>query len=545
MNSKWLSFFFIGLLALISLAVVLSTPPPASAIPAFSRKYGTSCTTCHSDFPKLNDFGKAFKDAGFKFPKDDESFLKQPPVLLGAPAQAELWPHTVYPGMIPGTIPAGLRYNTYYQQVSSNRNNFNLVLPAGTVGNFIPKSDFQPGFFSIFTAGNFGSGIAFWVDDDISVAGANVNGALGDGYLKFIDVSRFLKMPKDSLNLRAGQFELDLPFSQARTWNLSGWDIFSEANIGVQNGLIPQFVNNGSALEDAANGVEFSGGHAYQGYHYSVAIFDQNTSGVNISPPNISPQNGVAFNSDANFKDLYGRFVYRFNLEKDPVSRNDVQAAGATGPRDHTYLSLGTIYFYGRTAQNVSGVLSDGVTPTVLTAREPFYRIGGDVNFNYRNLNVFGVYVAAHDHNLVPVTAPGAAGITGFTPEGRNIQRRILRGGLPGASLGNDDHALGPGEVERRPHQLPSIRSVRASRIVVLFAVCSHTQPVHARRAVPHSRQHQDLCRIPDHAAAGCLRPGNRRADQRTVPDERPSRRAGICLLARHAIPNFCNQENT
>lgn len=418
MNSRWLSFFLVGLFAFISMAVVLSTPPHASAIPAFSRKYGTSCTTCHSDFPKLNDFGKAFKDAGFKFPKDDESFLKQPPVLLGAPAQAELWPHTVYPGTIPGAIPAGLRYNTYYQHVTSNRNNFNLALPPGTVGTFIPKSDFQPGYFSIFTAGNFGTGIAFWVDDDISVAGANVNGALGDGYLKFIDVSRFLKMPKGSLNLRAGQFEIDLPFSQARTWNLSGWDIFSETNIGVQNGLgPPQFVNNGSSLADAANGVEFSGGHAYQGYHYSFAIFDQNTSGVNVSPSNIAPQNGVAFNSDANFKDLYGRFVYRFNLEKDPVSRNDVQAAGTAGPRDHTYLSLGTFYFYGRTAQNVSGVLADGITPTVLTAREPFYRVGGDVTFNYRNLNVFGVYVAAHDDNLVPVTAPGAAGITGFTSQ--------------------------------------------------------------------------------------------------------------------------------
>src|SRR6201993_1372622 len=129
MNRKWLSFLFVDLLAFISLLAVLSTPPPASAIPAFSRKYGTSCTTCHLDFPKLNDFGKAFKDAGFKFPKDDESFLKEPPILLGAPAQAELWPHTVYPGTIPGMIPAGLRYNTYYQQVSSNRDNFNLVLP--------------------------------------------------------------------------------------------------------------------------------------------------------------------------------------------------------------------------------------------------------------------------------------------------------------------------------------------------------------------------------------------------------------------------------
>jgi hypothetical protein len=417
MNSKWLSLLFATVLAVVSMLVVLSLPPSASAIPAFSRRYGTSCTTCHSDFPKLNDFGKAFKDAGFKFPKDDESFLKTPPVLLGAPAQAELWPHTVYPGSIPGLLPIGLRYNTYYQQVSANRNNFNLALLAGTVGNFIPKSDFEPGYFSIFTAGNFGTGISWWVDDDISVAGANANGALGDAYLKFNDLSRFLKLPKDSLNLRAGQFELDLPFSQARTWNLSGWDIFSEANIGVQNGLAPaQNVNDRFAMENPANGVEFSGGHAYQGYHYSVAVFDQNSSGVFINPPNVVPQNAVAYSSDSNFKDLYGRFVYRFNLEKDPVSRNDVQAAGAMGPRDHTFLALGAFYLYGRTAQPLSGVLADGVTPTVLTAREPFYRIGGDVNFNYRTFNLFGVYLAAHDHDLLPVTAAGAAGVTGFTP---------------------------------------------------------------------------------------------------------------------------------
>jgi hypothetical protein len=68
------------ILALILTVVALAGS--SYAIPAFSRQYGTSCTTCHIDFPKLNDFGKAFKDAGFKFPKDDESFLKVPPVLL-------------------------------------------------------------------------------------------------------------------------------------------------------------------------------------------------------------------------------------------------------------------------------------------------------------------------------------------------------------------------------------------------------------------------------------------------------------------------------
>ncbi len=98
------------------------------AIPAFSRQYGTSCTTCHIDFPKLNDFGKAFKDAGFKFPKDDESFLKVPPVMLGAPAQKELWPHTVFPGTIPGLPPIGLRFNQFFQYTPASANNYN---PAG------------------------------------------------------------------------------------------------------------------------------------------------------------------------------------------------------------------------------------------------------------------------------------------------------------------------------------------------------------------------------------------------------------------------------
>lgn len=396
-------------------ALILLLPFSSHAIPAFSRQYGTSCTTCHIDFPKLNDFGKAFKDAGFRFPKDDESFLKVPPIMLGAPAQAELWPHTVYPGTIPGTVPIGLRMNTFYQQVSGNRNNFNAASPAGTVGPFTPKSDFQPGLFSIFTAGNFGSGIAFWVDDDFSVGAANSNGGLGDGWLKFHNIGRLFKLPTDSLNLRIGQFELDLPFSQARSWNMSGWDIYDEANIGVMNGLSPQQnVNNGFAFSSAAQGVELSGGHAYQGYHYSLAVVNQNTSGAAASPSNVSPQNGVSFVSDSNFKDLYGRFVYRINLERDPASRNDVQAAGTMGPRDHTYLALGTFYFYGRSVQQFSGVLSDGATPTVLTAREPFYRVGGDLNFNYRTFNLFGVYLAGHDHNLLPVTAAEAGAPTGF-----------------------------------------------------------------------------------------------------------------------------------
>src|SRR5215471_9042248 len=215
------------------------------AIPAFSRQYQTSCSTCHLDFPKLNDFGKAFKDAGFKFPSDDETFLKIPPIMLGAPAQKDLFPHTIWPGTIPGITPVGLRMNTFFQRTSGNRGNFDALTPAGTVPPFIPKTDFSTGFFSIFTAGNFGSDIAFWVDDDISVAGQNANGGLGDGYLRFVNFGRVFKLPKDSLHLRVGRFELDLPFTQARSINISPYDIYAQANIGISSpGFGQHFVNN-------------------------------------------------------------------------------------------------------------------------------------------------------------------------------------------------------------------------------------------------------------------------------------------------------------
>jgi hypothetical protein len=389
--------------------LVCAMVPLANAIPPFARQYGTSCSTCHIDFPKLNDFGKAFKDAGFKFPKNDEDFIKIPPVMLGAPAQKEMWPaKAIYPGTIPGIPQIGLRFNTFFQVYSRNRNNF---APPGEGAPGIPRTDFQPGLFSIFTAGNFGGGIAFWVDDDFSVGGANSNGGLGDGYLKFVDIGRLFKLPKDALSLRVGQFEIDLPFSPARTWNLSGWDIYDEANFGATNGL--PGVNNAFAFSAPGQGVEISGGHNYGGYHYSLAVINQNTSGVSATTcdttnpscngaPNVSPI--VDIFSDSNFKDIYGRFQYRFNLEKDATSRKDIQAAGATGPRDHTYLQLGTYYFYGRSVQRVQGATS------VLAAHEPFYRTGGDFSFNYRTFNLFGLYMYGHDKNL---ELNGAG--TGFT----------------------------------------------------------------------------------------------------------------------------------
>ena len=387
------------------------------AIPAFSRQYQTSCTTCHLDFPKLNDFGKAFKDAGFKFPKDDDTFLKVPAVMLGAAAQKDVWPHSVWPGEIPGLPPIGLRMNNFFQITGNNRNRFNALAAPGTVPQVIPRSDFETGLFSIFTAGNFGSDIAFWVDDDISVAGDNSAGGLGDGYVKFINLGRLFKLPKDSFSIRAGQFELDIPFTQARSINLSPYDIYAESNIGAINSMVSlqQNVANQFTFAGAAQGVEFSGGHNYGGYHYSVSILNQNTAGLGQSsnssqfvPSATGGANGgVGFGSDSSLKDVYARFSYRFNLERNSESRNAVQAAGATGPRDHTYLNFGTFYLHGKSQQGLAGMLADGST-RVLYAREPYVRVGGDFSFNYRTFNLFGLYMYGRDNNLLPLDANGS-----------------------------------------------------------------------------------------------------------------------------------------
>src|SRR5271169_5797251 len=117
-------------------AVWLMFANTSYGIPAFARMYGTSCSTCHIDFPKLNDFGKAFKDAGFKFPKDDESMLKVPPVMLGAPAQKDVWPKAIWPGEIPGLPPIGLRFNTFFQVTSGRTSGFNALAAPGSVPQF-------------------------------------------------------------------------------------------------------------------------------------------------------------------------------------------------------------------------------------------------------------------------------------------------------------------------------------------------------------------------------------------------------------------------
>ena len=92
-------------------------------LPVFARRYETSCGTCHVVIPKLNPFGVAFRNNGYRIPVNDAKFVKASDVALGAPGWKQLWPKAVWPGAIPGIPPIAVRVMTdvNVRRVAENR----------------------------------------------------------------------------------------------------------------------------------------------------------------------------------------------------------------------------------------------------------------------------------------------------------------------------------------------------------------------------------------------------------------------------------------
>ena len=58
--------------AVLAASLLVTAAAPAAAIPAFARKYRTTCATCHSPVPRLNEFGARFAANGFEFVPGEE-----------------------------------------------------------------------------------------------------------------------------------------------------------------------------------------------------------------------------------------------------------------------------------------------------------------------------------------------------------------------------------------------------------------------------------------------------------------------------------------
>src|ERR1017187_10468721 len=64
---------------LAAFGYALLAPQPAQAIPAFARKFGVKCYTCHTIPPALNKTGYMFKRLGYRLPPDEMDGTKAAP----------------------------------------------------------------------------------------------------------------------------------------------------------------------------------------------------------------------------------------------------------------------------------------------------------------------------------------------------------------------------------------------------------------------------------------------------------------------------------
>lgn len=314
----------------------------SSAIPAFARKYGTSCTTCHVVPPKLNSFGVAFKNNGYRIPGDDEKFIKQPDVPLGAPGWKKLWPKKgVWPGAISDRIP------------------LSGVLELTT--DVAPKEPVKVNFafpeeFELLAGGTLGSSFSYFGDLSFEFEEEETEVGLERAFLTIQPFSGHL------VNLRVGRFEPGaVPFSR-----------FSHRLTDVDF-IVSQFqaVPGGSQFAQPQQGFELWGaknGPGGGGFQYSMGL-------VNGSGPHLD---------DNSQKDFYGSASYKFKGFGVLGAAKPLDTLKATENYIDNSLEIGVFGYDGRT----------GATPL---EEVRFNRIGVKANAYINRLNLFGAYVRGRD----------------------------------------------------------------------------------------------------------------------------------------------------
>jgi hypothetical protein len=174
-------------LVLGGFVVSMAAADTASAIPAFARRYGVECHFCHDGYPKLNANGQRFEERGFRMAQEDAFDVNE-------------WAKTV-----PLSVRASVNHT------------------------FVEDADGTSfAFFKGISAGNLGSRVSYWVDDGLFWLLDAPEGVDDFTHTKPDNAwGRIEVVQNGKLYLKAGRFEFDLPFTQARTPNLFAYDIYS------------------------------------------------------------------------------------------------------------------------------------------------------------------------------------------------------------------------------------------------------------------------------------------------------------------------------
>jgi hypothetical protein len=333
-----------ALTLIVLFSATLLAPRNAYTIPAFARKYETSCQTCHVVAPALTPFGEAFRQNGYRFPAGaDPAMTKTPPVPLGAEGYKKLWPSAVWPGEIPGMPPVAVLYTS-----TADYDHATDIFTFGGMG----------GELEILGAGTLDEHFSFWG----SVVFAREAGGIATGMERVNLLVRPLDSP--ALQFKVGSFEPGIMLVSTH-----------RSIMNQELAVLTQPVgNNLWAPEGFQQGLE-----AYGMLQHRVLY----NAGVVEGSGSIGDKS----------KDAYARLAYKFGgLPFDGVTSGGAEAAMPANPKPWSETSLalsGFIY-------NGQGML-DGGNPADPNSRDPFRVVGGDVAVNYLDLMARGGYTDRKD----------------------------------------------------------------------------------------------------------------------------------------------------
>lgn len=336
---------------LIAIVAISIWPDQAYAIPAFARKYETSCTTCHVVFPRLTPYGEAFRLNGYMLPEDDEGSVKDIPVSLGADAYKMIWPESIWPGNIPGKSPIAFRTRFGFSYDESED---------------LAPTKFTVPSIQVFMGGTFSEGISFF-GAVLLAQGHNTN-ALQMAYIRLNNLlSRFL--PSQALNLRIGQFVPDLTSYKSKHSSLT-------QALYALNTYVP---SNGSSLDLTHRNFGIAG--QVIGAEASGLVTNRLRYAIGLSNGN------AVFGEDNNAKDMHAKVAYKIGgMAFDGSSTGEVFGPSANNWAEKSIIISAFTYSGSRTDKDTRKDIS-------------IQRLGGDIIVNYRDLNVIGGFITGTDEN--------------------------------------------------------------------------------------------------------------------------------------------------
>lgn len=264
---------------------------PASAIPAFARKYSLRCTSCHEAWPVLNDFGRSFRDNGYqlRLGRDDT-----------VTADPGYWPVAVH--IVP----------TYQYTKVTNQSTDQGVKDIGSGAVADAGMD-------LLMAGVLTKDISFLVVPTGFASDGNVH---LESYWAYF--SRVISN-SDWFNVRIGQHEIDLPASGHRPLSLTDNYLLYSYHPGVPGG------SNLSSYDMGENqrGLEFLGHDQSDLTRYSVSVF--------------SAHDSLGSRAALSSPSYYGHFQKYFHFKEGPISEFEVGVWGVQANYPTEFLTSGGV----------------------------------------------------------------------------------------------------------------------------------------------------------------------------------------------------------